>query len=81
MISLKRYVAFCIAIVDMDGFRKVNDAHGHLVGNELLKQFAKELASACRSADVTRRWGGDEFVIALDCSLAEANSQIDRLHK
>lgn len=72
---------FSVAIVDIDAFKKVNDEHGHLVGDELLKQFATELSSACRSSDVIGRWGGDEFIIALECGIAEATSQIDRLRK
>jgi diguanylate cyclase (GGDEF)-like protein len=74
-------VAFCVAIVDIDAFKKVNDVHGHLIGDELLKQFATELLSACRSTDVTGRWGGDEFIIVLDCGLTEATAQTERLSK
>jgi diguanylate cyclase (GGDEF)-like protein len=72
-------VQLSVAIVDIDGFKKVNDDHGHLIGDELLKQFATELQSACRSIDVIGRWGGDEFIILLDCGKAEAIAQIDRL--
>lgn len=72
---------FCAAMVDIDDFKKVNDRHGHLAGDELLKQFAGELRSACRSTDVIGRWGGDEFVIVLDYPLAEATGQIERLRK
>jgi diguanylate cyclase (GGDEF)-like protein len=43
----------------------MNDGHGHLIGDELLKQFAAELKSACRATDIIRRWGGDEFIIPL----------------
>jgi diguanylate cyclase len=74
-------VAFCVAIVDIDGFKKVNDEHGHLTGDELLKQFSTELLSACRSSDVIGRWGGDEFIIALEYGLTEASSQTERLSK
>ncbi len=70
---------FCVAILDMDDFKQVNDHHGHLAGDELLKQFAIELKSACRSSDIIGRWGGDEFIILLDCALAEASAQTDRL--
>ena len=55
---------FCVAMLDIDGFKKVNDTYGHLVGDEALIQFAAELRSACRSTDVIGRWGGDEFIIA-----------------
>lgn len=72
---------FCVAMLDIDGFKKVNDTHGHLAGDELLKQFATELRSACRKTDVIGRWGGDEFVILLDCGMDEATAQIQRLRK
>ena len=73
--------AFCVAIVDIDGFKKVNDAHGHLIGDELLKQFAGELRSACRSNDIIGRWGGDEFILLFDSTLEEAEAQTERLRK
>jgi diguanylate cyclase len=71
----------CVAIVDIDGFKKVNDEHGHLTGDELLKQFATELKSACRSTDLIGRWGGDEFIILLDYGLSEASAQTERVSK
>jgi diguanylate cyclase (GGDEF)-like protein len=74
-------VPFCVAILDLNGFKKVNDEHGHLVGDEVLKQFAGELQSACRSTDILGRWGGDEFILLLDCGMAEAKAQIDRLRE
>jgi diguanylate cyclase (GGDEF)-like protein len=70
---------FCLAIADIDGFKQVNDKYGHLTGDELLKQFATELRSASRSTDVIGRLGGDEFILLLDCALAEAHAQVDRL--
>jgi diguanylate cyclase len=72
---------FCIAVVDIDGFKQVNDEHGHVVGDEALKQFAGELKSACRSTDIVGRWGGDEFLILLDCGVAEASAQTERVRK
>jgi diguanylate cyclase (GGDEF)-like protein len=71
----------CVAILDIDGFKKVNDRHGHLIGDELLKQFATELTSVCRSTDLIGRWGGDEFIILLECGLPEASTQADRLRE
>lgn len=70
---------FSVAIVDIDGFKKVNDVHGHAAGDELLRMFAGELRSASRTSDLIGRWGGDEFIVALDCGLEEARTQIDRL--
>jgi two-component system, chemotaxis family, chemotaxis protein CheY len=72
-------VPFCVAIADIDGFKKVNDDLGHLAGDELLRLFAAELESANRSTDVIARWGGDEFILVLDCDPLEAPAQIDRL--
>ena len=68
-----------VAVVDIDGFKSVNDELGHVVGDELLKQFANELRSACRAKDVLGRWGGDEFILVFDSRLAEAETQIERL--
>jgi diguanylate cyclase len=70
---------FCMAIIDIDGFKQVNDSLGHQAGDELLQQFATELSSACRSTDIAGRWGGDEFIILLDCNMAGARSQAERL--
>jgi diguanylate cyclase (GGDEF)-like protein len=71
----------CVGIIDIDAFKRVNDEHGHLVGDELLKQFAAELKSACRSTDLIGRWGGDEFIILLDCEMTKARGKIDRLRE
>jgi len=70
-----------IAILDIDGFKQVNDEYGHPVGDELLKQFAGELKSASRSTDVIARWGGDEFLVLLDCGRESASAQTDRLRQ
>ena len=72
---------FCVAIVDIDSFKKVNDEYGHLTGDELLRQFAGELRSACRSTDLIGRWGGDEFLLLFDATLEEAEAQTERLRK
>jgi diguanylate cyclase (GGDEF)-like protein len=79
--SLHAGPAFCVALIDINEFKRVNDEHGHLVGDELLKQFATELRSVCRSTDTIGRWGGDEFILLLNCGSAEAVAQIDRLRK
>jgi diguanylate cyclase (GGDEF)-like protein len=78
---METMLPFCVAIVDINGFKQVNDEHGHLVGDELLKQFSAELKSVCRSTDLIGRWGGDEFIILLDSGLEDAAAQIDRLRK
>jgi diguanylate cyclase (GGDEF)-like protein len=72
---------FCVAIIDINHFKAVNDQYGHLAGDELLKQFATELKSTCRSTDVIGRWGGDEFIILMECNMEEAQAQSERLSK
>ncbi len=72
---------FCVAVIDIDGFKKVNDEHGHLTGDDLLKQFGRELRSSCRSSDIIGRWGGDEFILLYNCDLQEAEAQIERVRK
>jgi diguanylate cyclase (GGDEF)-like protein len=57
---------FSLVVLDLNGFKAVNDSLGHMAGDQLLKQFGSELRSAVRSTDLVARWGGDEFVVALD---------------
>jgi diguanylate cyclase (GGDEF)-like protein len=68
-----------VAIVDIDAFKCVNDEHGHVVGDDLLKEFSGELKWASRAGDVIGRWGGDEFILVLDSTQAEAEAQVERL--
>ena len=72
---------FSAAILDIDGFKQVNDEHGHLVGDDLLKQFATELRGACRDTDLLGRWGGDEFMVVVDGPLKEAQVRIERMRE
>ncbi|MDR3677148.1 MAG: GGDEF domain-containing protein [Acidobacteriota bacterium] len=72
---------FCVVMLDLNGFKQVNDAYGHQAGDDLLKQFSTELRSASRSTDVVGRWGGDEFVVILDGNLTEAQSHLERMQK
>jgi diguanylate cyclase (GGDEF)-like protein len=77
----RRDMTFCVAMVDIDKFKGVNDELGHMAGDDLLKQFAGELDSASRSKMLVGRWGGDEFILVLDTELAEAEAQIERLRE
>ena len=56
-------VALAIAVVDVDDMKAVNDARGHVVGDDLLRRAARVLQSTFRSADVVARIGGDEFAV------------------
>ena len=74
-------IPFCILVLDLNGFKKLNDRHGHMVGDDVLRQFAARLRSALRSSDIIGRWGGDEFVVLLDCDAVQASSRVVTINK
>lgn len=60
-------------LIDVDHFKKINDQHGHLMGDEALSQIAETLQKTIRHSDSICRWGGDEFIIVLpSCTLNQA---------
>ncbi len=67
ILSTKR-TGGCLAVlfVDLDRFKRINDTHGHGVGDVALVQTARLLTSCVREVDTVARWGGDEFVILLE---------------
>jgi diguanylate cyclase len=63
---------FCVLLFDIDNFKAVNDQFGHLCGDEVLKQLGARLSRQVRKRDFVCRWGGDEFVVLLECGLTDA---------
>lgn len=73
----------CIAMIDVDGFKAINDLYGHATGDVLLSGIATILKKNIRRKDVVVRWGGDEFaVIFAEASLKNALEIMERIrHK
>jgi diguanylate cyclase (GGDEF)-like protein len=55
----------CIALLDLDAFKRVNDEHGHATGDRVLRRLAEMLQRKFRGEDVVGRWGGEEFVLGM----------------
>lgn len=69
---------FSILLLDLDGFKRLNDTRGHLVGDQALKRFADAVLEGTRRSDSVARFGGDEFVVMLPNTSAEACVRIGR---
>jgi diguanylate cyclase (GGDEF)-like protein len=70
---------FCILLFDLNTFQRVNYDHGHLCGDEILKQLGNRLSTHVRPRDFVCRWGGDEFVAIIECQLSIAQSRAEEI--
>jgi len=78
--SQRSHHPMCLVVLDIDHFKKVNDQHSHSVGDVVLVEVARLLASACRDSDMPARTGGEEFALLLnDTRLDEAAQVCARL--
>ena len=67
-------------MIDIDNFKQINDTHGHLVGDRVLKQLANLLKREQRSVDIVARYGGEEFVVLLpETTAAESRNFAERI--
>src|SRR6266705_3521048 len=69
---------FAMLFFDLDGLKRINDRHGHMVGSQALCRLADVLYSCCRDIDTPARFGGDEFALVLPETNAEAASLVAR---
>jgi len=74
--------ATCVAMLDVDNFKALNDMHGHSAGDRALVMIVQSLQEVMRGEDVCGRWGGDEFVLVLSVRHgASAFWAVDRLRR
>lgn len=64
--KLLRQHKFSLLIIDIDHFKKINDTHGHKIGDDVIRIVAKRIKSCIREQDVAIRWGGEEFLISFN---------------
>lgn len=68
-VQIKKLIAdqvpFAFILLDLNGFKQINDIYGHESGDEILRHVAKQLLISLRKRDIACRWGGDEFVVVL----------------
>lgn len=69
-------------LIDLDHFKALNDTHGHLAGDEVLREFALVLRSSLRQTDILCRWGGEEFIVLLrDVEPARAHEVAEKIRR
>lgn len=79
--TAKRHgTAVSLITIDIDDFKAVNDAHGHVAGDTVLRTLAATVREQIRDADVLCRWGGDEFLVLLgDCNAGDAQAVAEKI--
>lgn len=82
LINTKTSQSSCIAIIDLDHFKSVNDTYGHDIGDLVLQKFANLLKEQLRDIDIPSRWGGEEFIILLrNTTIDESIIVLNRLRQ
>jgi diguanylate cyclase (GGDEF)-like protein len=73
---------WCVALIDLDHFKSVNDSHGHAIGDEVLRALSRHAHTLIRRTDVLARWGGEEFVLLLpNTPIVMAVTSLERLRE
>lgn len=73
---------FVLVLLDLDHFKKINDSHGHLAGDTVLRECVRRMSQEVRDSDAVGRYGGEEFIVLLAaCDRAGAAARIAALHR
>ena len=76
------HTPFSVFFTDLDLFKNINDSHGHLVGDEVLRYVAEKLSTTVREYDHVGRFGGDEFLVVLpNCNVDSAREVAERVRQ
>lgn len=77
----RRYKShFCVALIDLDHFKRINDTYGHAAGDEILRKYSNDILSILRRSDMVARYGGEEFAIIFPSeSLEEAQQALEKV--
>ncbi len=79
-VAERHHLSFILVYLDLNGFKSVNDLHGHHTGDQVLEQVATSMMSVTRSVDIPARYGGDEFCIVMPrTNLEEIEAVLSRL--
>ena len=68
--------ALALAMIDIDHFKRVNDGHGHVAGDQAIVHFARLISAQVRSGDLVGRYGGEEFIVLLRSADLEAAERL-----
>ena len=78
----RRGTPMCLALFDLDHFKRINDELGHAMGDRVLKTFASVAQEEVRGGDVLARWGGEEFLLMMpDTPIDQALHCVQRIHR
>lgn len=81
-LAARHTLPLSVVMIDMDGFKQINDAHGHAAGDHLLRAFADCVRMTLRKTDMAFRYGGDEFAVALpQTQVAQAQQVVQKLRQ
>jgi len=78
-LAKRQQQSICICVCDIDFFKRINDQHGHSAGDKVLRLFSTTLTKQLRQTDILGRYGGEEFIIAVQMNAEEGKVLFERL--